>query len=64
MACWINGVDYNGIAQRIQIIPTFTLRGIQLQQSAAHFAVQNLMDFETVHLIGQVMVYAPRNSPP
>lgn len=59
MACWINGVDHNGIVQRIQTIPTFTLRGIQLQQSAAHYAVQNLMDFETVHLMGKIMVYVP-----
>ena len=47
---------FNGILQRIESIPTSTLRGIQLQQSAAHFAVQNLMDFETVNLIGKVMV--------
>lgn len=63
-ACWHDEMDHVGIVHRIQSVPTSSLRGIQVQQSAAHYAVQMLMGaepsceqvFDTVHLIGKVSV--------
>ena len=40
----------------IELIPRSTLRGIQLQKAAAHFAIQNLLDFNTISLFGIVSV--------
>ena len=56
LRCWHKELEPIGIVQRIELIPRSTLRGIQLQKAAAHFAIQNLLDFNTISLFGIVSV--------